>query len=423
MARGEIAAAVCAVALVFAAPATAQTQELSILAGNSQTAAKVDMLVFAPPFANVELSELVDGVRVPLQTVAMGPALGGGSVASVGIEGFVPWRCDRRGRDFVGKVTFGDGRTIEDWSGVRTPSCDKRFKLATPTKARPGARVDVRVTDTWKLGDLKPKLCLKPPAGRYTCRSSALRAGRTKVTTKHRLGRKGIWSVQLRGPTRRLTNTIAVGVKPKHKVVRNPRVLLFGDSLMSNLVTPITDRLGRRVDVFENLYGGGGLVSPGFDWFKYAKRRIAAVKPKAAAMLIGAGDGYSITNATGAKVQCCSEEWSDLYSAKVAQMMRIMRNGGKTKVVWIVNPAMRGASRKPFVDALARAARLAAGGVPGVKLADLGEVLTPGGFYSDSIVVDGKSVRVRAVDGVHLTVAGADIAAKHVVRALKPLPR
>ena len=73
---------------------------------------------------------------------------------------------------------------------MRTPSCDKRYKLATPTKARPGATVRVKVTDEWKLGDRRPKLCLKPPEGSYKCRPSGLRSGRIKVTTKHRLGRR-----------------------------------------------------------------------------------------------------------------------------------------------------------------------------------------------------------------------------------------
>ena len=103
-------------------------------------------------------------------------------------------------------------------------------------------------------------------------------------------------------------------------------------------------------------------------------------------------------------------------------MMRIMRRDGKTKVVWIVNPAMRGEARREFIIALGRAAQPGEG-TCGRKLADLGEVLTPGGVYSDTIVVDGRTVRVRAVDGVHLTIAGADIAAKHVVGVLKPLLR
>ena len=140
-------------------------------------------------------------------------------------------------------------------------------------------------------------------------------------------------------------------------------------------------------------------------------------------MLIGGGDGFPLTTAEGTKVNCCGEDWSAAYAIKVARMMRTLRNGGKTKVVWILNPAMRRPGHQSVIAAINRAARIAQPGVEGVKIVDLGDVLTPGGFYSDSIQFGGKSVRVRQKDGVHMTVAGADIASRAVVAALKPLPR
>jgi hypothetical protein len=192
---------------------------------------------------------------------------------------------------------------------------------------------------------------------------------------------------------------------------------------MSNLVTPITDRLGTRVNVFENLVGGSGLTDATYNWVNAAKRQLKLHKPKAAAMLIGGGDGFPLTTADGTKVNCCGDDWSTAYSVKVARMMTVLRNGGKTKVVWILNPAMKRAGHQSVIAAINRAARIAQPGVAGVKIVDLGQALTPGGFYAESIDFGGKSVRVRQKDGVHMTVAGADIASRPVVAALKPLPR
>jgi lysophospholipase L1-like esterase len=411
-----------ALLLAVAAPAVAQDgEELSILAGNSQGSSTIDVLIFGPPSSVVDIAELVDGVRVPVISVATSP--GTPDLGTVAVPMMVTWRCDRRSRDFVATATGSGGRQLEDWSGVRTPSCDRRFKLGAPAKARPGSTAALKVTDSWRLGDIKPKLCVAAPKAAYRCRIVGLREGRSKVTVKQRFGRKGVWKVQLRGPTKRITNSIAVGVKIKQRVVPNPGVLLLGDSLMSNLVTPITDRLGTRVNVFENLVGGSGLTDATYNWVNAAKRQLKLHKPKAAAMLIGGGDGFPLTTADGTKVNCCGDDWSTAYSVKVARMMTVLRNGGKTKVVWILNPAMKRAGHQSVIAAINRAARIAQPGVAGVKIVDLGQALTPGGFYAESIDFGGKSVRVRQKDGVHMTVAGADIASRPVVAALKPLPR
>ncbi len=419
----RVAGLLAVLACACAVPASAQEQqELSVLAGNSQSSASVDMLVIGPPFSKVDLYELVNGQRVLLQTVATPegvPYADGVVRGAAAAPNVVRWRCDRRTRDFVGEITFGDGRKVEDWTNVRTPSCDKRFKLAHPSKTKAGRTISIRTVDSWRLGDQQPKLCVKPPQKRYKCRKLGFRKGRSRIVTKQRVGTEGTWRIQLRGPTGRITTPVAVGVPVKRLVTPNPKVLLFGDSLMSNLVTPITDRLGRRVDTLEDLRGGSGLLDASFNWFNHVKASIAKNRPKAVAMLIGAGDGFPI-----AGVNCCSDTWSDLYSAKVARMMRTVRTAkGKPKLVWVLVPGMRGEARQSLVNALVRAGRKAAEATAGVKIADLGSVLTPGGFYADSITVNGRRVRVRAVDGVHLTVAGADLAAREVVRVLKPLPR
>jgi hypothetical protein len=62
-----------------------------------------------------------------------------------------------------------------------------------------------------------------------------------------------------------------------------------------------------------------------------------------------------------------------------------------------------------------------AAGLRHVAVVDIASVFTPRGVYRSSIVVDGRSVKVRNPDGVHLSPAGAAIAARDAIRALENL--
>ncbi len=54
-----------------------------------------------------------------------------------------------------------------------------------------------------------------------------------------------------------------------------------------------------------------------------------------------------------------------------------------------------------------------------VRVIDLVEIFTPGGRYRDSIRRNGRAVRVRQGDGVHLNTAGASMAATVIIRTLR----
>jgi hypothetical protein len=77
--------------------------------------------------------------------------------------------------------------------------------------------------------------------------------------------------------------------------------------------------------------------------------------------------------------------------------------------------------------AVNRAIKRAAGRVGrGVRVIDLVKVFTPGGRFRQVIRFRGKNVNARQPDGVHLSVAGASIAATLLVDRLRTdhaLPR
>jgi hypothetical protein len=98
--------------------------------------------------------------------------------------------------------------------------------------------------------------------------------------------------------------------------------------------------------------------------------------------------------------------------------MRAYAHGGRAAVVWLNLPYPRDPDHAAAVIAVNAALRSAAAGLRRVRVLDLAAVFTPGGVYRQSLLRGGREIRVRKDDGVHLTVAGARIAARAVTAQL-----
>ena len=102
-------------------------------------------------------------------------------------------------------------------------------------------------------------------------------------------------------------------------------------------------------------------------------------------------------------------------------MMRTYARGGRGAVAWLTEPFQRDPARHAFTEAVNAAVVQAATGLERVRVVDLAAVLTPGGVYRSSMLVDGRRVRVRTSDGIHLTSGGAKVATGIALRALRRL--
>lgn len=101
-------------------------------------------------------------------------------------------------------------------------------------------------------------------------------------------------------------------------------------------------------------------------------------------------------------------------------MMRAYGRRGEGRVYWVQLPQARSRGLRRVYAAVNAAVRLAAKGLPGiVRVVPLNHVLTPQGHYSDTIVYEGRRIRVRKADGIHLTPKGASIAASMVVERMR----
>ncbi len=427
----------CALALVAGivvavpAPASAASEDFNILAGNGKTG-EIDLLAIGPYRSRVDVFEQVGSTRVPLRSALLstGAMAKGKLFGYATFTGIAKWRCDRRERTFTATATLGGVFQTEP-SSVKTPSCSKRFKLSAPTRAKPGRKVKIAVEDTFKLGDMKPRLCVTPPKAaktkrkprpkkpKTTCRTLNIRPAKLRGEKTIRVKAKGTWKIQVRTAYQRTTSTVAVGVKRKRPKTGVP-VLLVGDSLMSQLVTPIADRLERKADVTTLLRGGGRLTEPGFDWFKAGAAEVARIKPRAAVVLIGGGDGFPIKSGN-TTITCCGPAWTAAYRPFVIKMMQSLSRNGATAVAWVLNPAAEAAEQRDVQKAINDAAIQAAPFVNNVVIVDLNMAVSPGFQYAEYKTIGGRTYKIRAADGIHFTVFGAAVAGNFVADSISPL--
>jgi lysophospholipase L1-like esterase len=316
---------------------------------------------------------------------------------------FARWRCNDRERRFVARQTGSDGVAREDTAVVRTPSCAKRLVLSSPRRVRTGERVRIRIRDRWKLGGIEARVCTRAPGQEANCverepgsfRYRALRAG------KHRITVRTPWQT-----LRREVHATSSGGRPS--------VLATGDSMIQIIDSYLKQRI-RSARVRSDARISTGLSKPSLlDWQAHARRQ-AASRPDAVVMFIGANDGFPMGDAA-----CCGADWIAEYARRARRMMRTYARAGRARVYWLLLPAARGGSFREVFSAVNAGLRRAARGLgDDVRLVDLVEVFTPGGRYRDSMEVDGKLVRVRQSDGVHLNTTGASLAASIVIRALR----
>jgi hypothetical protein len=233
----------------------------------------------------------------------------------------------------------------------------------------------------------------------------------------------GRWRIELRAPAQRLTATIGVGVRaaPRRFSSGVPLVLFAGDSLMQQLSVPVVEGLEGLARTRVVIRGGSGLLDPNFDWFAVARRQAARLRPDVTVVLLGGGDGFPMTTPAGETIHCCGPPWIDGYAQHVANLMRTYARGGAGRVAWILTPAPRSEDLRVILAAVNDGIRRASLALPDVRLVSLDHVFTPGFVYRDVILRGGRRVRVRSQDGFHFSVAGLAIAAREVLRTVRPL--
>lgn len=368
----------------------------------------------------VVIGERIDGEDVDIAEVETEPF---GAAAPGLAFGFhkraAKWDCDRLSRHFNARGIDSDGEKITTGVWNRTPSCRNRLAVHAPARVAPGAEVPVRVRDTFKSGGIDGRVCLTAPSGDDDCHPLDLPDGTKRFETTFQPKRRGHWSLTVRTPEQRVRRNLAVGVRARPGS-RLPVILATGDSQMQSLDALVADGLTNRAWVQSDVHNGSGLIQPEpVDWRTLPEEQTAKGVPDATIVAIGANDAGRMKTPDGEEVACCGPAWTFEYARRVEETMRAYTADGRGHVFWLTTPAARDARRNEAAAAVDQAGIGAAAQVPRAHIIDMAAIFTPDGRFHNRIKYRGKRVDVRATDGVHLSIAGAEIAAEAVINALE----
>lgn len=173
----------------------------------------------------------------------------------------------------------------------------------------------------------------------------------------------------------------------------------------------------RRVRVASDAHVSTGLSKPTLlRWPTYAESQMRRYRPRVTVMFIGANDGFPLATRTGRRVPCCAKMWRAEYARRAQKMMRTYRRSGDGWLYWLLLPQARsGFFRRIFPAVNAGIRRAARRFDERVRVIHLNRLFTPHGRFRSVMRYRGRYLTVRQGDGVHLTPAGAAIAANQVI--------
>jgi lysophospholipase L1-like esterase len=208
-------------------------------------------------------------------------------------------------------------------------------------------------------------------------------------------------------------------------VAGKPRVVaLVGDSMMA---VGLSNVLLRETAATENLRvlkafrSGTGLARPDvFDWMKEYPAMIGDQRPDVIFVAIGANDGQGFVE-NGEVLPFGSDAWVKAYQQRTATFLSLLTEHG-ARVVWVGLPPMKSAKYDDKTAAINRIAYTVVSQYPQASwwnplpyIAD-----DAGGYREFATLANGKTVRIRAVDGIHLSDEGAALLVPTLIGWLNP---
>jgi hypothetical protein len=386
-------------ALTF--PAVAQA-ELSLV-GGSYDPGRQFLITSGPAGASVNLHERT---KAGLRLVDRVELAGGAAVS------WVRWRCDRRVRSFVATAELEGGAARARYT-TQTPSCRNRLRLRV-LESGPA----VEIADRWGLG-ARARLCISRPGAAPRCRRVRAPGGREPARIELGAAAPGTWRVELRTRHQVERRSFDTGGSRRTPERRLPLVLTVGDSMMQPLDTMLADLLQGRARPRSSVKPGSGLSSSAFDWLRHARREAARLRPDVTVIFLGTTDNYDMRTPDGALLRCCEAAWIDEYARRAAEMGAAYARGGEGRVLWLTLPAPRPRAWRAHMAAVNAALARAAAATPGAALIPIDRLVSPGFRFRPVTRLGARRVRLRAEDGIHLSLRGTRLAARAVLRAIR----
>ncbi|MCA9704279.1 MAG: DUF459 domain-containing protein [Myxococcales bacterium] len=206
------------------------------------------------------------------------------------------------------------------------------------------------------------------------------------------------------------------------------RILVIGDSMIAGgLGLFLARALGNEhgYDVTRSGKSSSGLARPDFyDWPQQARSLVGDRPFDATVVMFGGNDAQGLRMRGGGWIRWPEDGWAEEYAQRVAALHAIVAPQ-QQHVFWVGMPVMRPTQLGERVKRINTIFRAEMAIRRHAWFIDIWALLADAhGRYADSIEIapkgEGKpaKVRVRAGDGVHMTVAGAHYVAAHVQRVV-----
>ncbi|NVB42987.1 DUF459 domain-containing protein [Pseudenhygromyxa sp. WMMC2535] len=227
----------------------------------------------------------------------------------------------------------------------------------------------------------------------------------------------------LRAPSRRSFTLALAGAfaglgLPGRARAASQRVLIIGGSAMRGALGKHLElgvaASGHEVD--RQAKSASGLARPDFyDWLSEGPRFAQAFSPTATILLFGGNDGQSLRMAEGSDpewIRWEEDAWATEYRRRVDVLAKAVAPQGE-QVIWLGMPDMRSSKLDKRMQRINTILEEAMDALPGGAFVPTRGLLGP--RYADSIQRGGKTVTIRAKDGVHFSTEGAKILAEALV--------
>jgi S-formylglutathione hydrolase FrmB/lysophospholipase L1-like esterase len=209
---------------------------------------------------------------------------------------------------------------------------------------------------------------------------------------------------------------LAVPLKPKAPVgfkdtspIR--KILLTGDSMMIEGIGPPLERYFKSIEDLEvsreGRYSTGLCRLDFFDWFAFFKDVLETKRPDLVLITLGANDTQDIVVEGRKRHLVATPGWNEIYGQRVGQLLDLAAESG-AKVLWLGLPIMGKEPYNTRVKNINEVTSTVCSQKDNCLFWDSSRSLTgKDGKYSSFLTVkDGRHVKVRAKDSIHLTDEG-----------------
>jgi len=216
------------------------------------------------------------------------------------------------------------------------------------------------------------------------------------------------------------TSLITSGLPDLHLAGAQPPmpVALAGDSMMA---VGLSSTIYNHAATYKNLSflkafkSGTGLARPEvFNWQTEYPAMLGQAKPRVILVAIGANDGQGFVDGA-TTYPFGTPGWKQVYAQRLEAYLHMLEAGG-AKVVWLELPPMKSANYNSHIQIINCLAYSAVSADPSaVWIATDRIVGDDSGAFRDFGVLNGKEVRLRQNDGIHMSNEGASLVADPVV--------